>query len=45
MNFARKVFASMGRKRWILGFGGEFELACIRSVGACIHALGPLCVA
>jgi hypothetical protein len=38
-------FVSWGRKRWILSSGGEHEFARICSGGACIHALGDLCVA
>jgi hypothetical protein len=38
-------FASWGRKRWIFSSGGELEFARICSGGACIQALGALCVA
>jgi hypothetical protein len=45
MHFVRESLCIKGEKKRDTQLGVELEFACICSGGACIHALGALCVA
>jgi hypothetical protein len=44
MDFVRESLCIKGEKKRDTQLGGELEFACICLGGACIHALGALCV-